>query len=368
MESDDVQNCSSLLPSASTNTRDVEDEDSRRQVVLAATGTDTAKPAATATSITVVPGVWNAPDPPDSVSPSPPQRPRNGRFQASKDHPRGTRMVDDDRRPTTEIVDGDTESHGRSVSDVEAAILSPEPTTPPTTTTPIWEAYLAPESRRMATVEVVDGVACDNSDSRRSNRRKSTLLYGGTLFVGAAIAVSLWWWTRNRIEDRSVTVETLNGPPSSAPTTLLSSRGRLGDILREIKTHFESPTLEQDLKNPTSPQYRAALWMAEEDAHPTTTSLTYPLNQTSLDLLQFRQRYALATFYYATGGDEWTDRCNFLTPSLHVCDWNCEWDSGPYETLGDDDYFDFNFNVTVMGARCGQSVSDDLVLNLLLGT
>ena len=334
-----------------------------------------------------------------TASPLPNQRLLNGhgRLQSSKGHPGGTSMVNDDndrRHPVTAttaaardatkgIVDPeentpavDTESHGRSVRDEEPVVPSPEPTAlSTTTTTPIWEAYLAPESGRRATMEVVDAILWDNTDIIRSDRRKWAFLFAGTLLVGAVIFVvakSVLSWTHNK----NVVI---NDSPSSAPTTILSSTGRLGDIFREIMTHFESPTLEQDLKNPKSPQYRAALWMAEEDEHPATANLTYPLNQTSFDLLQFRQRYALATFYYATGGDEWKDPCNFLSPSLHVCDWNCEWDSGPYESL--DIFYEFSdvfLDGTTMGAICGRAVQnvsriipspvlDDLVLILFLG-
>jgi hypothetical protein len=66
---------------------------------------------------------------------------------------------------------------------------------------------------------------------------------------------------------------------------------RFSDICQDILSHFDSPTLEHELMDPNSPQYRAALWMAEEDEHPITASLSYPLNQTDLELLQFRQRY-----------------------------------------------------------------------------
>jgi len=116
---------------------------------------------------------------------------------------------------------------------VEAVVLSTEPTTMlPTSTTPIWDAYLVPESGRRTPIKVVDGVVWDETDIRRSNRRKWTLVFGGTMFlvVGAVIAVSLWWWMRKMNEDRSITIVTLNGPPLSAPTTILSSTGRLGDM------------------------------------------------------------------------------------------------------------------------------------------
>ena len=401
------------LPSASINTRNVEDQDSWRLgviVPIAAGAGATAPPAATATATVVHRGVLlpsNVPDPPDTATPlllpTTTQRPRteSGLFQASKGKQGETPMVDDDHdrccpvakttitpTPTTaaarDMVDPEAnipavdteESQGRtSVDDAEAVIPSAEPTTPASTTTPIWEAYLAPESGRRTTIEVVDAVVWDDTGIRRSDMRQWALLFAATLCVGAVIvlvAMSVLSWTR----DENVVI---NDPPSSAPTTILSSTGRLGDILREIMTHFESPTLEQALTNPQSPQYRAALWMAEEDEHPATANLTYPLNQTSLDLLQFRQRYALATFYYATGGDEWKDQCNFLSPSLPVCDWNCKWDSEPYQTLDSDPFFYSHLfvNGTTMGVFCGRSVQnvfpdlppvlDNLVVNLAIG-
>jgi hypothetical protein len=233
------------------------------------------------------------------------------------------------------------------------------------------EAYLAPESTRRSTIiEVVDAVVLDNADVQQSDRRKLTVLFGASLLVGAVIVV--------------VAMLVLSGPrnvrdpPFSAPTTI-DVTGRLGDILHEIMMHFESPTLAQDLTNTQSPQYLAALWMAEEDEHHATANLTYPLDQSSLDLLQFRQRYALTTFYFATNGDEWDNNCSFLTPSLHVCEWNCEWDSEPYKELKMyyPDFDDFVVG-NKMGALCGQSfenerdglspVLGDLVLSLVLGT
>ena len=435
MELDEMKDTSKSneLLHASTNNRNVEDEDSRC-LAVDDTGTITAIPTATATSTTVVRGVLpnvldppdtasssptqrlrkgrgrfqaskghpipNVPDLPDTTSPSPTQRQGkgHGRFQSSKGHPGKFPMVHDDNdrhcpvaattaaarnatkrsvNPDAKFPAVDTESHGRSVNDAEAIVPSPEPTTLSTTSAaPILEAYLAPELGRGTTVEVVDAVVWDDTDIIRSDRRKWAFFFGGTLLVGAVIIV-VAMSVSSRTRNKNVVI---NDSPSSAPTTILSSTGRLGDIFREIMTHFESPTLEQDLKNPKSPQYRAALWMAEEDEHPATANLAYPLNETSLDLLQFRQRYALATFYYATGGDEWANPCNFLSPSLHVCDWNCEWDSEPYWDIVWEDFeytsSDLFVNYTTMGAFCGihdmffglPPVLDDLVLSLVIGT
>jgi hypothetical protein len=162
--------------------------------------------------------------------------------------------------------------------------------------------------------------------------------------------------------------------PSPIELSLPPMTKRFSDICQEILTHFESPTLEQDLMNPESTQYRAALWMAEDDEHPTTASLSYPLNQTDLELLQFRQRYALVTFYYATstGDKKWKDLCNFLTPSLHVCDWRCSWNST--DTIVADNC-GLSWTATdYMGVSCGRHqlnetnpVLDDLVTTLEIG-
>ena len=385
MVKDHIISRRSGLPSASTrNTRqDVEEEQEDSQPVVVevaatgAAGTTRTTPVVS----TVVRGVSNVPDPPDTVSPMSTKRPPP--------------LVDDDhdrRLPvattTTIAAAAATAATAATATEAMTANVDPEANLPaavdtesqavvplpePTGTTPVWEAYLVPESRRnTTTIETVDAVVWDNTDIiRRSDRQKWALLLAGTLCVVAVIAVALWWTRNTNVEDRSITV--VNGPPSSAPTTIFSSTGRLGDILREIMSHFESPTLEQDLTNPESPQYLAALWMAETDQHPATANLTYPLNQRSLDLLQFRQRYALATFYYATDGDRWTERCNFLSPSLHVCEWFCG--------VKDDPFNDFPGQyswIGIKGVLCGRTIDhelkeelpalDDLVLRLELGT
>jgi hypothetical protein len=92
-----------------------------------------------------------------------------------------------------------------------------------------------------------------------------------------------------------------------------------------------------------------------------------------LELLQFRQRYALVTFYYATstGDKDWKDQCNFLTPSLHVCDWRCFWNST--DTIVED-YSGLDWTATdYMGVSCGRHQNetnpmlDDLVTTLEIG-
>ncbi|CAJ1920545.1 unnamed protein product [Cylindrotheca closterium] len=74
--------------------------------------------------------------------------------------------------------------------------------------------------------------------------------------------------------------------------------------------------IEEYLDDPDSPQFKAAKWMDEVD-----TRFQLPL--VSGDSAAFRQRFVLATFYFATGGGDgfWYDDYSFLSAS-HECNWN----------------------------------------------
>jgi hypothetical protein len=205
------------------------------------------------------------------------------------------------------------------------------------------------------------------SDRRRMGRILLLLVVLSVLIVIVVVPLSL---TRGSSKNRNDTATTQS--PSPVTMSLPPTTERFLDIRQEILTHFESPTLEQDLINPESPQYRAALWMADKDEHPTTASLSYPLNQTGLELLQFRQRYALVTLYYSTGDEKWKDRCNFLTPSSHVCEWRCSWNAT--DTIVAERLGLLRFSTDYMGVQCGSQLNesnpvlDDLVVSLEIGT
>uniref|UniRef100_A0A7S1V1J6 Leucine-rich repeat-containing N-terminal plant-type domain-containing protein n=1 Tax=Grammatophora oceanica TaxID=210454 RepID=A0A7S1V1J6_9STRA len=62
---------------------------------------------------------------------------------------------------------------------------------------------------------------------------------------------------------------------------------------------------------PGTPQYDAVGWLSTIDG-------------TSESLPNFKQRFVLVVFYFATGGDSWTNRADWLNPDLHECDWGTE--------------------------------------------
>jgi hypothetical protein len=70
------------------------------------------------------------------------------------------------------------------------------------------------------------------------------------------------------------------------------------------------------LSDMNTPQFRAATWLAGN------TDLANMSNRTKI------QRYALATLYYSTGGDQWFTNYKWLTDS-NECEWyNTKWSKG----------------------------------------
>jgi Leucine-rich repeat (LRR) protein len=80
----------------------------------------------------------------------------------------------------------------------------------------------------------------------------------------------------------------------------------------------EGISSEADVTRAGSPQNRAALWIATLDA----AKLEIPSSSSddADSFFQFIQRYALATFYYALGGESWDFSMNFLSWN-DTCDW-----------------------------------------------
>jgi hypothetical protein len=107
--------------------------------------------------------------------------------------------------------------------------------------------------------------------------------------------------------------------PSGAPTNLacmgLSRSEAMLSILSEV-------TDEQKLLQPNSPQGVAYLWIIDGD-QAMVDPCTYPT---------VKQRFALATFFYSTGGSFWTSETRWLS-AANECLWmgvNC--DDGDFVT------------------------------------
>ena len=100
----------------------------------------------------------------------------------------------------------------------------------------------------------------------------------------------------------TVTDPDANFPTSSAaPTSVLE-----GPVLKLFPDH----TID-DLEDPQSAQSMALQWLLSDPFLPQYIHVEW----------RVRQRFALATLYHATGGNNWTSRCNWLSYEVHECLW-----------------------------------------------
>jgi hypothetical protein len=107
-----------------------------------------------------------------------------------------------------------------------------------------------------------------------------------------------------------VVVGLLNRPPSSSTPAFAPLPVSLESIL-------PSSTIER-LEDTSSPQYLAFKWATEQD--------TVPVNDLPYDgqarLERMKQRFALATLFYATGGERsWEWKENWLNTTVAECYW-----------------------------------------------
>ena len=102
--------------------------------------------------------------------------------------------------------------------------------------------------------------------------------------------------------------------PSQVPSSMPSSV-QFTEIVRKLED------LSGDaLRVQGSPQYRAAMWMADEDPMVNLTT-----GETGLEIdydndARFRQRYIMVLFYFAMDGDNWENNEGWLGGASE-----CEW-------------------------------------------
>jgi hypothetical protein len=103
--------------------------------------------------------------------------------------------------------------------------------------------------------------------------------------------------------------------PSMVPSELPSSQPssiRFTAIVRKLEG------LSGDaLRRQGSPQYLAAMWMADDDPYPNLRT-----GGAGMDLSDggFEQRYVMALFYYAMDGANWANRQGWLGKES-MCEW-----------------------------------------------
>jgi hypothetical protein len=175
-------------------------------------------------------------------------------------------------------------------------------------------------------------------DDRSSSRRRSgktvmfLLWFLAVLIIAGAIVVAVLWQLGilfNNVDDDSqptpiafptpkplppVTLSPVTPrtkAPSVAPTKIESSTNLFNLIIEAY------PQGQLALEDPNSPQAKALKWLESST------------NSGISEVQSFLQRYALATVYYSTNGDDWIDNtgwlserdeCNWMSTAASICD------------------------------------------------
>ena len=116
--------------------------------------------------------------------------------------------------------------------------------------------------------------------------------------------------------------------------------------LRDVQKFLAVKISDQDLLGALdTPQYKAALWIADQDE----LQMPVPSDPDNYDTsFEFVQRYIMAVFYFALDGPNWTKQVDFLS-SKDVCDWKQRLDQSVTPEHENDDNWDY-------GVRCTDGV------------
>ncbi|CAB9516019.1 Leucine Rich Repeat [Seminavis robusta] len=121
------------------------------------------------------------------------------------------------------------------------------------------------------------------------------------LIVLAAVAIAVALSTRKKSNTEEFVASSVVPPvsPSEAPTSLQGS----------ILSLFSDKTILAITNHVESPQSKAWQWLLQDP------SLLAFLED------HIKQRFALATFYFATQGDQWSFNTHWLDYTVHECEW-----------------------------------------------
>jgi hypothetical protein len=163
---------------------------------------------------------------------------------------------------------------------------------------------------RTNTVVVVASSAEPMVEGTNFIKRKTMIYCGIAAFViiGVVVGVVVSVTANNNMPD-APTPSPATSQPSKSPSP---TNSRFNLFLEALLV--QEPGLEVSvLTNPSTPQWEALSWLVFED-----TSNMDPETAPGRDILE---RFVLATFYFATNGDNWKDKFNFLQETS-VCAWN----------------------------------------------
>jgi hypothetical protein len=160
--------------------------------------------------------------------------------------------------------------------------------------------------------DAVQADVVDFPDPSASSRKRRRWIAGGALIIvliGLVVALIVVFTVPKEEDPPPASTNDSNPtapPPSTPPTPALPTRtSYLNESL--------SPIFGDLVSDPSTSQFAALSWLAESDP------ANLPLESTPLSV--FQDRFILATLYFSTNGESWTNQYNFLS-AAGICDWN----------------------------------------------
>jgi Leucine-rich repeat (LRR) protein len=130
------------------------------------------------------------------------------------------------------------------------------------------------------------------------------------LMIGGMVGLILWSTRDNNVtqDDDGFITESPTSEPTQADLPTSEPTREPDESLMIFQSALPDYTVEVLMDQQSSPQLQAYDWVTSEEQF-----ADLPLDRQLL-------RFALATLYYATGGDEWSNNGGWLTP-LNECFW-----------------------------------------------
>ena len=160
----------------------------------------------------------------------------------------------------------------------------------------------------------------------KGHRRKLMLTIAAAAFAAIILSVSISIGVfRSENKRQKQDQPNKNNQNKNHPNKNIQNDPLEVEMLNNVENRFEETvdlifqhhvSTLPNLRQPKSPEYRAAQFIAGGDAYNATMGEFF-----SHESRKFIERYVLALFYYQTDGENWDDSHNFLAPIDH-CQWH----------------------------------------------
>lgn len=226
-------------------------------------------------------------------------------------------LTDEDGDPTpTPAAPTPTEDQGEQQQQPVAPVYRTQPSTTPAEADPpsmdlaplILEATVVTDSPDLdsSTRNAANKALLVEGRPEAQNRRRMWLTLLVLLTLGLAIGISVGI-TQSQSTQESASQPATGTAPTSPPTFAPTSVAVMQAFLKSLPESTQS-LIQSDA---TSPQSKAFTWISSRN-HP-----RYEMNA----MERFKQRFALATLYYAARGDSWINNNGWLNETLNECEW-----------------------------------------------